>query len=41
MFCSVLLEGKLGGECFVRLVVELEVDKSEVADVVDEGGAHL
>ncbi len=36
MFCSVLIEGKLCGECFVGLVVELGVDKTEAAIVVDE-----
>jgi hypothetical protein len=41
MFCSVLLEGELGGECFIRLVVELEVDKTEAAIVVDKDGGAL
>jgi hypothetical protein len=41
MFCSVLLKGELGGECFVRLVVELEVDKTEVAIVVNEDSGTL
>ncbi len=40
MFCHVLFEGKLGGKCFVGLVVELEVDKSEAGEVADnDGGA--
>ncbi len=38
VFCCVLFKGKLGGECFVGLVVELEVVKLEVAEVVDEDG---
>ncbi len=42
MFCSVLFEGKLGSKCFVGLVVELEVDKLEAAEVVDkDGGAFV
>ncbi len=41
MFCHILLEGKLGGKCFVGLVVKLEVDKSKVAEVVDEDGGAL
>jgi hypothetical protein len=41
MFCSALLEGKLGGKCFVGLVVKLEVDKTEAAIVVDEDGGAL
>ena len=42
MFCSILFKGKLGGECFSGLVVELEVDKSEAAEVVDkDGGAFV
>ncbi len=42
MFCSVLFEGKLCGECFVGLVVKLEVDKTEAAIVVNkEGGAFV
>ncbi len=41
MFCRVLLKGKLGGECYVRLVVKLKVDKLEVAIVVDEDGGAL
>ncbi len=41
MFCRVLLEGKLGGKCFVGLVVKLEVDKSEVAEVADKDGGAL
>ncbi len=36
MFCRILFEGKLGGECFVRHVIELEVDKLEVTEVVNE-----
>ncbi len=36
VFCRVLFEGKLGGKCFVGLVVELEVDKLEVAEVVNK-----
>jgi hypothetical protein len=41
MFCSVLFEVKLGGKCFVGLVVELEVDKSRVAEVVNKDGGTL
>ncbi len=41
MLCSVLLKGKLGGESFIGLVVELEVDKSKAAEVVDEDGGAL
>jgi hypothetical protein len=42
MFFSVLFEGKLYGKCFVGLVVELEVDKTEAAVVVDkDGGAFI
>ncbi len=41
MLCSILLKGKLGSKCFFGLVVELEVDKSEVAEVVDEDGGTL
>jgi hypothetical protein len=41
VFCSILLKGKLGGECFVGLVIELEVNKSEVAEVVDKDGGTL
>ncbi len=42
MFCSILFEGKLCGECFVGFVVELEVDKTEVAIVVNkDGGAFV
>ncbi len=36
MFCSILFEGKLGGKCFVGLVLKLEVDESEEAEVVDK-----
>ncbi len=38
MFCRVLFEGKLCGECFVRLVIKLEVDETEAAVVVDKDG---
>ena len=41
MFCRVLFEGKLGGECFAGLVAKLEVDKMEVAIVVDKDGGAL
>ncbi len=42
MFCHVLFKGKLGGECFVGLVIELEVDKLDVAEVVGkDGGAFV
>ncbi len=41
MFCSVLLKGELGGECFIRLVVKLEVDKTEAAEVVNKDGGTL
>ncbi len=36
VFCSVLFEGKLCSNCFVRLVVELEVNETKAAIVVDE-----
>jgi hypothetical protein len=36
MFCSVLFEGKLCGKCFVGLAIELEVDKTEAAIMVDK-----
>ncbi len=42
MFCSALFEGKLGSKCFFGLVVELDIDKSEAAEVVNEdGGAFV
>ncbi len=41
MFCSILFEGKLGGKCFVQLIVELEVDKTEAAEVVEKDGGAL
>ncbi len=41
MFCSILFEGKLCGKCFVGLVVELEVDEAEVAEVSTKTMAHL
>ncbi len=41
MLCSILLESKLGGESFVGLVIELEVDKSKVAEVVDKDSGTL
>ncbi len=41
MLCSVLPEGKLGGKSFVRLVVKLEVDESNAAEVVDKDGGAL
>jgi hypothetical protein len=41
MFCSILFKGKLGGECFLGLVVELEVDKLKAAIVVDKDGGTL
>jgi hypothetical protein len=41
MFCSILLDGKLGSKHFVGLVVKLEVDKSEAAEVVDKDGGTL
>jgi hypothetical protein len=41
MLCSILLEGKLGGKSFVGLVVELEVDESKAAEVVDKDGGSL
>ncbi len=41
MLCSVLLEGKLGSESFVGLIIKLEVDKSKAAEVVDEDGGAL
>ncbi len=39
MFCSVLFE--VGGECFVGLVIKLEVDELEAAEVVDNDGGKL
>ncbi len=42
MFFRILFEGKLGSECFVGLVVKLEVDKLEAAKVVvKDGGAFV
>ncbi len=41
VFCSVLFKGKLGGKCFVGLIVELEVDKTEAAEVVEKNGGAL
>ncbi len=41
MLCSILLEGKLGGECLVRLDVKLEVDKLGVAEVVNKDSGPL
>ncbi len=41
IFCSVLLKGKLGSKFFVGLVVEMEVDKAEVAEVVDKDSGAL
>jgi hypothetical protein len=42
VFCCVLLEGKLGGKCFVGSIMELEMDKLEAAEVVNEdGGAFV
>jgi hypothetical protein len=42
LFCSVLFKGKLGGKCFFGLVVKLEVDKLEAAEVVGkDGGAFV
>ncbi len=41
MFCSVLLKGKLGGECFFGSIVELEMDKLEVAEVVNKDSGTL
>ncbi len=41
MFCSILLKGKLGSKCFIGLVIELEVDKAEVAEVVNKDGGTL
>ncbi len=38
MFCSLLFEDKLCGECFVGLVIGLEVDKTEAAIVVSKDG---
>ncbi len=37
----ILYKDVLGSKCFVRLVLELEVDKSEAAEVVDEDGSAL
>ncbi len=42
VFCSRLFKGKLGDECFVGLVVKLEVDKMEAAIVVNkDSGAFV
>jgi hypothetical protein len=41
MFCRVLFKDELGGKCFVGLVVQLEVDKTEAAEVVDEDGGRF
>jgi hypothetical protein len=41
MLCSILLEGKLGGESFVGLVVELDVDKLKAAEVVNKNSGTL
>ncbi len=42
MFCRVLLEVKLGGECFDGSIVKLEMDKLEAAEVVNkDGGAFV
>jgi hypothetical protein len=41
VLCSVLLKSKLSSKCFVRLVVELDVDKSEAAEVDDKDGGAL
>ncbi len=41
MLCSILLKGELGGKCFVGLVIELEVDKSEAAEVVNKDGGAI
>jgi hypothetical protein len=41
MLCSILLEGKLGGESFVGLVIKLEVDESKAAEVVDKDGGAI
>jgi hypothetical protein len=42
VFCHVLLKGKLSGKCFVGSIVELEMDKSEMAEVVNkDGGAFV
>ncbi len=42
VFCHVLFKGKLGSKCFVGLVVKLEVEKLEAAEVVDkDSGAFV
>ncbi len=41
MIYSILFKGKLSSECFVRLVIELEVDNAEAAEVVDKDGGAL
>jgi hypothetical protein len=41
VFCSVLLKDELGGKWFVGLAVELEVDKSDAAEVVGKDGGAL
>ncbi len=41
MFCHVLLKGKLGSKCFIGSIVELEMDKLEVAEVVNKDGGSF
>ncbi len=41
VFYRLLFEGELGGECLVGHVIELEVDNTEAAIVVDEDGSAL
>ncbi len=42
MFCAVLLECVFGGNCFHRLIVDLEVDKVQAAVVVNkDSGAFV
>jgi hypothetical protein len=41
MFGHVLLEGKLGGKCLCQQIVELKVNKVEMAVVIDKHGGTL
>ncbi len=42
MFCSILFEGKFCGKSFVRLVIKLEVAKTEATIVANkDGGAFV
>ncbi len=41
MFCCILLEGELGGKCFVGSIVKLETEKLEAAEVVNKDGGAV